>query len=267
MSDGGTAPVATTWHAHAASTIGSVHVRDHRPCQDAAATWAGPGGAVVAVADGHGHHDHFRSDVGARLAADCAVAVARSRLDSPPPGAPDPAGLAREMVEAWRARVADHLHRHPWPSGSAPSAHGGDVLRPYGTTLIVAAVLGATTVVLQIGDGDAVVVDTRGRARRAVPDDPALDGVRTPSLCQPDPLGSLRSATFATDEVALVYACTDGFGTARVEPDWWRVTGTELAGYVATHGTAWVADRLPGWLAEPARVGGDDTTLALLARG
>ena len=58
--------------------IGSVHVRDQRPLQDAVATFAEDDVSVIAVADGHGHHLHFRSDVGARLAADGAVAAVRA---------------------------------------------------------------------------------------------------------------------------------------------------------------------------------------------
>ena len=57
------------WAVTSASQIGSVHLRDHRPLQDSSLTWADGDAAVIAVADGHGHHLHFRSDVGADLAA------------------------------------------------------------------------------------------------------------------------------------------------------------------------------------------------------
>lgn len=265
------------WHVAAASQVGSVHVRDHRPCQDAAAVWTDGARAVVAVADGHGHRDHFRSDVGAELAVDAALEVLRGHLDATDAadaaggaGAVDAGRLAAEIVARWRERVGAHAAAHPWPAGD--SAPGSDGLRPYGTTLVAVAVVGGVVVVLQVGDGDVVVVDGTGRAHRPLPDDPALDGVRTHSLCQPDPLSGLRSAVLAVGGpgepgIALVYLCTDGFGVARVETDWWRTTGEQLHELTRRHGVDWVAERLPGWLEEPARVGGDDTTLALLVRG
>jgi hypothetical protein len=123
--------------------------------------------------------------------------------------------------------------------------------------------------VLQIGDGDAVVVTAAGQALRPVPEDPALDGTRTTSLCQPDPVDALRIGALdaAAADVVLGYLCTDGFSTSRVDRDgWWQQTGAELVSFAREHGFAWIGERLHGWLEEPAQIGGDDTTLALLAR-
>src|SRR5690348_1328061 len=53
---------APRWAPTAATTIGSVHIRDGLPLQDAFLTWADADRTVIAVADGHGHHAHFRSD-------------------------------------------------------------------------------------------------------------------------------------------------------------------------------------------------------------
>ncbi|WGX95150.1 protein phosphatase 2C domain-containing protein [Nocardioides sp. L-11A] len=264
------------WTTLSGTTIGSVHVRDRLPIQDAVLTWsdAAQGQAVLAVADGHGHRLHFRSDTGAALAVVSAVeelrrilpdlraadADARNRLEH--------AGAA--IVATWAAKVRHHLAANPYSPAEDELGASADPLRAYGTTILATAVTGDVLVHLQIGDGDTVLVTADGVASRPLPEDPDLDGLHTSSLCQPRPVDALRTAVVDThaDRVALVFLCTDGFGRSRVDADgWWRRTGEQLLEFSRTRGLDWVREQLPEWLAEPALVGGDDTTMALLVRG
>ncbi|WP_141014030.1 PP2C family serine/threonine-protein phosphatase [Nocardioides sambongensis] len=272
MSPDRTVPVR--WSVAAHSARGSAHVRSGQPLQDAWSTWADPDGAaaVIAVADGHGDQAHFRSDTGAQLAVHCAGLVARRHLallaDSPTPGDAEDAvrTIAARTVAAWVVEVDRHRAAHPHPDpGPAPPERR---LLPYGTTLLVAVASGHLLGLWQVGDGDAVAVGPDGRATRPL-DRGEPHGVRTPSLCQPDPLTALRVAVLdrRRTPIDLVFCCTDGFGGPRVDPDWWRRTGDQLVGFVRERGTGWVRDQLPTWLAEPAEVGGDDTTLALMCSG
>jgi len=255
------------WTVLSGTQIGSVHVRDGRPIQDAVRTWVEGDNAVVAVADGHGHHDHFRSDVGARIAVDAAVdalVVTLAEFTDSAAAHRAVAEVAARAVETWTAEVRQHAADNPFEAG-AP----GDRLRPYGTTLLAMAVVGDTLAMFQIGDGDTVVVDGSGRASRPLPEDPDLDGVSTASLCQPTPLKSLRVAAIDTSEsdVVLAFQCTDGFGSSRVDASgWWQQTGEELVRFGRERGLDWVGEQLTGWLVEPAQVGGDDTTLAIIGR-
>jgi len=255
------------WTALSGTQIGSVHLRDGRPLQDAARTWTQGDAAVAAVADGHGHHDHFRSDVGARIAVEVAVDTLVAALPTFTDATtaerllPD---VAARTVAAWQDGVRRHVEQEPIGPGVTV-----DPLRPYGTTLLAMAVTGDVLVLLQIGDGDTVVVDGAGRASRPLPEDPESDGVNTASLCLPEPLRSLRSAAIdvPSADVVLAFQCTDGFGSSRVDADgWWRQTGEELVRFGRERGFGWVAEQLPGWLEEPAQVGGDDTTLAIIGR-
>ncbi|MCD4524544.1 PP2C family serine/threonine-protein phosphatase [Nocardioides sp. cx-173] len=264
--------MSARWTALSGSTIGSVHVRDDLPLQDAHLVRVEDGTSIMAVADGHGHHLHFRSDVGSRLAVRIVVdllADALPRLTAVPAAEGVLAEVGTALVERWTAAVLDHLAAHPVDAESVGLVDRARLTQPYGTTLLAMVATGDVLGILQIGDGDAVVVTTDGVAARPLPEDPALDGTRTTSLCQPDPLDALRLAVLDAqgEDIALGYLCTDGFSAARVDTDgWWRQTGAELVAYVRDRGLAWVEDRLPGWLEEPARVGGDDTTLALLVR-
>lgn len=260
------------WRVTSASRLGSLHARDHRPLQDAARTWADEHAAAVAVADGHGHRLHFRSDVGATLATACALAVATEAVRSWPDVATARAGLpgaAARVVADWVRAVEAHVAAVPFAPGDAvDTTTTTGRLRPYGTTLLVAVATERFVAVFQVGDGDIVVVRHRGEALRPLPDDPEGDGVHTASLCQPDPLRSLRHTVLdlADDDVALVYLNTDGFSGPQLDADWWRDTGARLVELAEQQGFDRLAEELPGWLVEPALVGGDDTTMALVVR-
>src|SRR5580658_8818782 len=103
------------WELYSASAIGADHVRAGSPNQDAVGTSkfdlpAGGRLPVFAVADGHGHARHFRSDRGSRLAVAAATSVAeRWAAGLPAPGIPtaDAASqLVRDIVGRWRELVA-----------------------------------------------------------------------------------------------------------------------------------------------------------------
>ncbi|WP_188113405.1 protein phosphatase 2C domain-containing protein [Nocardioides humilatus] len=265
---------APSWVVLSGSTIGSVHVRDHLPLQDSIHTWTNGVQAVVAVADGHGHRAHFRSDTGSALATVSAVEELRrvlGDLTDPETAADVVATAAAAIVDTWVAKVEHHIEANPYDgSDDRQAAALHDPLRPYGTTILAAAVTGDLLVVLQIGDGDSVIVTDQGEAMRAVPDDPQLDGLHTSSLCEPDPLSALRTAVIDTrvEDVALAFLCTDGFGTSRVDAEgWWRQTGEQLVDFGRTRGLDWMRDQLPGWLEEPAQIGGDDTSMVIIVRG
>ncbi|MFC5728001.1 MULTISPECIES: protein phosphatase 2C domain-containing protein [Nocardioides] len=268
------------WTTLSGTTIGSVHVRDQLPIQDAVLTWSdlASGQAVIAVADGHGHKLHFRSDTGSALAAVSAVEVLRrmlpelGALDGPDNGEAALDLLSRtaaSLVDTWVAKVTHHLEANPYSPAEVEAGAAGDPLRAYGTTILAAAAVGDLIAFLQIGDGDSVLVSAHGEASRPLPEDPDLDGLHTTSLCQPRPLDALRVAVVdaRVDDVALIFLCTDGFGRPRVDADgWWRETGEQLLEFSRTRGLNWIRDQLPEWLAEPARIGGDDTTMALMVR-
>jgi serine/threonine protein phosphatase PrpC len=262
------------WDAVSATQVGGRHRLASAPNQDAYAVSEHGEALAVAVADGHGDPVHFRSEPGARLAVELAATLlAQSAADT----AVDAAELsdrlrtsvAPALVDRWRGAVGDHVAEHPFtPDETERIEQVADgALHAYGTTVIGLVGSGTALGVLQIGDGDAVVVFANDEVRRLLPDDPANVGVQTSSLCQPDPLVSLRTTTIDLVDrpVLLAWASTDGFGSPRVdEAGWWQQVGHELAGHLRQRGRDWLAAKLPGWLEEPAEYGGDDVTVGLL---
>lgn len=269
------APPLRTWSAIVASSRGAAHAAGGLPNQDAVAWWApsdaASGSVAVAVADGHGHPRHFRSDRGARLAVQVACSVVGDHLVA----LQGPAGgrattslldelVVPELVDRWRDAVAadlarDPLHRRAVGTAEDPPAHA------YGTTLLLAACTPGLVALAQIGDGAAVVLGEDGHAASPVPADPDLDGVRTTSLCQHDAVRRFRTAVVGAPGVAGVLLVTDGFANAQADDPWEPGVARDLVALLASHGPAWVADQLPAWTdrcASPAG-SGDDTSAAL----
>jgi hypothetical protein len=135
----------TTWQVITGSARGAAHRASGLPNQDAVASQDGPGGVVVAIADGHGHIRHFRSADGAALAVDVACRVASraaAELAADATGDEEAAlagqELARAVVADWRSAVADQLEVRPYTAQeqSIPGFAAGTPLVPYGSTLL-----------------------------------------------------------------------------------------------------------------------------------
>ena len=267
----------TRWHAVAASRRGARHTALGMPNQDAYAVAVDGGCTAIAVADGHGDSAHPRSGEGARIAADIAVALMAEAGSAC--GADIEylrnlllGDVGPRMVNQWRAGVLEHQQVYPWTAAETTALgtatpDAGRVFRAYGTTVLAFVVTPDVFGAFQIGDGDIVVAFRGGMVQRPVPDDLDLIGTKTTSLCQPDPLQSLRVAALPlTDQpIILAWASTDGFGAQRADArGWWRRVGSELVSHLQANGVGYLDAKLPVWLVEPAELGGDDTTVAML---
>lgn len=258
----------SAWRAVSASRRGSAH-GEGVPNQDAVQVErvASAGGDVwvVAVADGHGGARYVRSDVGARTAVDVAVRSVADALT----GRDDPAAVLREVVprivEEWRTQVAADARDRPFTE--AERARGSDgSATAYGATLLVAVIGGHGVAVAQVGDGDALV-RSHGFATRPVPGDDRLVAGETTSLCLDSAADDFRYAVVPDSaDPDLVLLSTDGYGNSFAQADWWHGLVDDLADFVVRSGFDRVADELPGWLEESARVGGDDVSAVLLVR-
>jgi Protein phosphatase 2C len=253
------------WQTATASTIGPAHLADGRPNQDAAACHGTGPRAVVAVADGHGGPAYVRSASGSALAVEAAVSVVNDiDTDRWSPRTARRA-LVRDVVpriiERWHAAITTHLAAHPFTADERAA-----VLHPttaYGTTLLVAIATPHLVAVIQIGDGDVLVVDRLGHPSR--PFGPTPDGDLTVSMAALDP-GLARLAVLPAAEAVTVLCATDGYGGSFQSQDWWHEVGADLHDLLRDHGFGPVRDSLRGWTDASAGASGDDTTIGVLHR-
>jgi serine/threonine protein phosphatase PrpC len=271
------------WHVYCASARGAVHDAAGLPNQDStyylAPSAPGDGSLCAAVADGHGDQRHFRSSRGSQLATSVACAVAMKHAGEM--GALKQAAVVQEfaataivseVVGRWNEAVLDDLSHFPLtrPESTAMT-EGGSATVPYGSTLLLAAISGTWLVLLQIGDGDILIVSSDGKTTVPVPGDPLLDGRITTSLCSSSAVHLFRSAVVdleQTDVVTVVLA-SDGFGNAQSEDDWQPAVGRDVARLLGEFGPQWVGEHMWDWADRCASSdgSGDDASLVFMLRG
>ena len=178
--------------------------------------------------------------------------------------------LARTVVADWRSAVAGQLELRPYTVEErfVLDRSADTPVIPYGSTLLVAVITARWLVCAQIGDGDMLAVRPDGGSFSPVAGDDRLDGRRTTSLCQPDALGSFRTAAHDLRQVPLaaLLLATDGYGNAQADEPWQPRVGRDLAELAACHDRHWFGPEVPGWAQRCASAegSGDDTTIALL---
>jgi hypothetical protein len=265
------------WEIYSASVIGADHVRAGSPNQDAVGTRqfdlaAGGRLPVFAVADGHGHARHFRSDRGSRLAVAAATSVAQGWAAGLPgsgiPTAEAAGQLVRDIVGRWRELVAADLAADPITRAGAAAMLPDDPPEiAYGATLLLGVLTAQVAVLGQIGDGEMVLVLPDGRALEPVPGDSRLDGTKTTSICQPDAISAFRVAlvNLARTPVFAVLAATDGYGNAQADDNWRPTLAADLVRLGSERGIGWIGGQLADWAAACASSDGsaDDCTIAL----
>jgi hypothetical protein len=141
---------AESWRAAGASSIGTSHVADDKPCQDAHEIRVLPGGILLAaVSDGAGSAEH--SEIGSALAVHAVLAAISQQLAG---GAPtDDAGWAA-LLRGSFAVAAEALARE--------AAERSLPLRQLSATLIAAVLHPHRSIVASVGDGVAVAQEDGG---------------------------------------------------------------------------------------------------------
>jgi Protein phosphatase 2C len=252
------------WRIVGRSVAGASHLRRKLPNQDALGWWpeAGDGPlGILAIADGHGSWYSPRSDVGSRLAVATAVAVLREVVERP--GGRAGEELAAEIVRRWQGAVLADVGQRP-----LPEEFPGPLLA-YGSTLLAAAATREALLLLQVGDGDVLLVAEDGTVSRPVPADPRLIANATTSLSAADAAADFRTARVPLTEAApaLVLMSSDGYANSFRDDAGFRQVGSDLLALIRAEGLAAVEANLEAWLQEASEQGsGDDVTLGLLYR-
>lgn len=278
------------WRVVGQTVQGASHLRAGLPNQDAMhwepATGVGPP-LISAISDGHGSAKYFRSDVGARLAVEIAVALLTELLHSQL--APDKLTaikrlaeerLPQELVRRWREAVARHLAESPFTPAELATLEQKDGPRArqtvekdpflaYGATLVAVVVTESYILYLQLGDGDILVVSDAGEVSRPLERDQRLFANQTTSLCQENVWRDVqwRFQALVEPPPALILLSTDGYANSFINEAAFLQVGSDLWEMIRTEGLDFVANQLASWLTEASQVGsGDDVTLVVLCR-
>jgi hypothetical protein len=222
---------------------------------------------VIAVADGHGDPRSFRSHTGSALAVRAAASVVQGFLRSQA-GVPGKEGLDRvatEMVSGWRSLVEADLAGHPYSEKEEliiKEASGGRWI-PYGSTLLCAGFTANFGILLQLGDGDILVIERTGEVSRGLPPDPGLLANYTTSLSQKDAAAHVRTAVLPWEprRPRLVVLATDGLGNSFVNDGEFFKFASDIEGLILAGEEEQLFQQLPRWLGETSTEGsGDDIT-------
>lgn len=259
------------WCAFAGGETGSAHTRKDQPREDSFAAGVGTV-TYIAVSDGHGSDRCSRAALGSRFAVET-VAASLDRSARLPD---DPAAWFAGIVRDWRERCMQHLLAEP------PTSAERDVLATidprmgapliYGATLLVLAASGDQVAVCKLGDGEVMARYPDGRVERLLTEIVG-PGSETESLCMPDAADRAVTRVWSvpTPRMGSVpfvgVLASDGFGAAFVDPDWHDSVLDDITNHVVRNGLANMSATLDDWCREPAEVGGDDASLALLVAG
>ena len=214
--------------------------------------------AIVALADGHGSERCARARSGADFATQALFDVLSTEPIVPTNE------LASCVLSSWRRVVDADMAADP-PSADAVATEPSRLL--YGTTAIGVSLDESVLRVVQIGDGD-VVIGERGidRAIRHVAPAVPGPGGATFSMCDLDAAAHFGVAEYDLRSIDVVLAATDGFGSAFEDPNWHDAMLADLRARLHSMSVDDFHDAVASWCSAPAETGGDDTTIAVLAR-
>jgi Protein phosphatase 2C len=278
------------WRVIGDSCRGASHVKSGLPNQDALGFWLPESGqgppAILAIADGHGSPQHFRSATGAQLAVQAAMSLLlgfakiHGSQRNPAEVQAAAAELPQRLVENWTASVSAHLAANPFREddfthlgdGAEADARlevGQNPLVAYGATLLAILITDSCLLCMQVGDGDILRVDDAGNTTRPIPADPRLIANQTTSLCQPEAWRDFRVYVEypLRTAPALMMASTDGYANSfRSDEDFLQI-GNDFLAIAREGGLPKIAAQLPGILRDASEKGsGDDVTFGIMRR-
>lgn len=227
---------------------GERHKVEGIPCQDYSLSMNTDEVVMAVVCDGHGAPQHFRSEIGARLAAEAVTEIVQEMLNdeftAALKGKPFTAygtmrghdvsnikdyaylticNLVLNIIKCWDDKVKDHVEAHPLsdkeaetiPKRLADAFRAGKVFNfAYGTTLLAHIQTKDFWFAFQIGDGKIISFNNE-YVELPVREDKACHDNITTSLCNNDALDDVRVSYAGDGQFPdAVFLCTDGLEKA-----------------------------------------------------
>ena len=220
----------------ATSAIGPKYASRNWECQDSSGAIEFDNVQAVAVADGHGGGDYFRSQIGAKLAIEVLFNQLKNffNVNDDTENFSDTGikNFKYNFVNEWRNAVKkdwyDRLSdgktlgegeiRYESVSEKYKARYTSDnpavvekyLYVAYGTTLICAVSIGTQILTLQIGDGTCVLLKRNGEFSLPIPPEEENFLNMTVSLCDDDSVLKIRHAVINCKNTAAIFLSTDG---------------------------------------------------------
>jgi Protein phosphatase 2C len=272
------------WQVLGASQVGARNMARSKPKQDAM-HWLPVSGRsrrpVIAVADGHGSDEHFRSAKGAFFAIQAATEVLREFVQSHMRETDleqlqhwAQVELPSIIVERWRESIDLDLQKTPFAPAELDTMgvrmmedlfrDGCAQYLPYGSTLLGLAYTDHYQLAIQLGDGCIGALNLATPTHVLFAPDAALDAA---SLCNPDAVQLFRASVqpLHPDTPLLVCLSTDGHRNAFDSTEAYLQYIASSLIELRRDGLLRVAERLSRWTTRQSQeLTGEDITCAMV---
>ncbi len=195
---------------YVSSVIGTTHLKDGRPCQDAFRISTESRSTVMAISDGHGGNAYCRSDTGASIACTAAAFAVKTT---------DHSDLPLAIKRAYDFQVQNHLSEHPLNDEERALLGENAPHVAYGATLLLTVIGDNEVKIIQLGDGEIHVLGANGRFLTALPEDEDCYNNFTSSLCYPEEeaLNHFRILRYE-EKPAAILMFSDGYKSPYSRP-------------------------------------------------
>jgi len=214
------------YQGFAISSLGYSH--KNGICQDNSAFFSSNKMTICAVCDGHGDERCFRSEKGSKLGVDIAIKSIKTFVETNPQfnikNEKDVEYLIKQLKEhiifEWNEATLNDFKSNPLSIEETNLLRDKDKAEYlstltlsnyqhiYGSTFVAGLITDNFWLILQLGDGDAVLLDERG-LYLPMPKDDKLQFQYTTSLCEVDAIDNFRHIYGFTTPISMILS-TDG---------------------------------------------------------
>jgi serine/threonine protein phosphatase PrpC len=271
----------SVWKGFNITVRGEKHHRRGEICQDFSAFYSGGDMTVAVVCDGHGGDMYFRSDKGAKFAADAAVACIREFISHKADYMQDidvtwsalVSRLEMSIITRWNQAVESDYAENGFTEDELDGLRGSDLMAlshdygyylAYGTTLIAVAVTPEFWFGIHIGDGKCAVVSDGWQFAEPIPwDENNFMGITT-SMCNSNALRLFRSCFNRKLPDAVIIA-TDGIEESFADRTYLYGFYKKILGSVKSGDISGAKSNLEAFLPILSKKGsGDDLSIAVI---
>jgi len=170
--------------------------------------------------------------------------------------------LPTSIVQTWKQEVVGTAFQ----KGLDVNQNIQSVWLQFGSTLVAAALHPEWILLLQLGDGDILVVEANGTTHRFAESTLEDVGEATHSLCEPNADARMMWQLLPlTGEKPLLLLCTDGYSKSFATQSDFLQAGRDWFRLLQEFEPEQIQQQMDGWLDETSDQGsGDDVTVAVV---